>query len=172
ENIEVQARCVDSLQNSEKGSAIIDSENKEDITTGFEACPNQKTIGELQTSFGKLFRIGTIEDVTWTTEIPIKPCCLLFAHPCFIKERGTNGNQESMSQVSKCDEQNEEALCKNTLMVVDTYVNDTDRRHLASFIGCELPSDSGDPKVLNYTFSGLQNLVLITSLLLGRSIME
>ncbi|CAG8588456.1 11132_t:CDS:2 [Ambispora leptoticha] len=147
ENIEVHVRCVDSLQNSEKGSASIESKNNEDITMGFGACPNQRTIGALQTSFGKLFRIGTMGDVTWTTEIPTKPCCFVFAHPCPTKGRGTNGDQESMSQVSKCDEQNE-AFCNNTLMVVDTFVNDTDRRHLASFIGCELPSDSGDPKGL------------------------
>ncbi|CAG8447747.1 9963_t:CDS:2 [Ambispora leptoticha] len=150
ENIEVHVRCVDSLQTSEQGSASIESKNNKDITIGFEACPNQRTIGELQTSFGKLFRIGTMGDVTWTTEIPTKPCCFVFAHPCPTQEvRRTIESHESMLQVSKCEGQ-DEALCTNKLVVVDTFANESDRRHLASFIGCELPNDGDDPKELEF----------------------
>ncbi|CAG8453066.1 14394_t:CDS:2 [Acaulospora morrowiae] len=122
--------------------------NNEDIIMGFGACPNQRTIGELQTSFGKLFRIGTMGDVTWTTEIPMKPCCFVFAHPCPTQEvRKTIESHESMFQVSKCERQ-DEALCKNKLVVVVTFANKSDRHHLASFIGCELPKDGDDPKEL------------------------
>ncbi|CAG8535228.1 6636_t:CDS:2 [Ambispora leptoticha] len=76
---------------SEKGSASIESKNNENITMELGACSNQSTIGELQTSFGKLFRIGTMGDVTWITEIP-----------CPTQEvRRTIESHESMSQESK-----------------------------------------------------------------------
>ncbi|CAG8492940.1 13861_t:CDS:2 [Ambispora leptoticha] len=47
----------------------------------------------------------------------------------------------------QCDEQNE-AFCNNILMIVNTFVNDTNYHYLVSFIGYKLPSDSGDPKGL------------------------
>ncbi|CAG8657325.1 1059_t:CDS:2 [Ambispora leptoticha] len=155
-NSEVHVRRVNSLRTSGNGtqdiSTSIEDENNEDITMGFKACPNQRTIEELQASFGKLCRIGTMGGITWTTEIPTKSCCLVLAHTYHTQgARSTIDGQESMSQVSKCVGQ-DETLCNNKLVVVDTFANDSDRRRLASFIGCELPSDSGDPKGLVYCY--------------------
>ncbi|CAG8462777.1 34741_t:CDS:1 [Racocetra persica] len=59
----------------------------------------------------------------------------------------TTEDQGSMSHVSKYDEQND-IFCNNTFIVVDTYANNSDCRNIASFIGCELPSDSENPKEL------------------------
>ncbi|RIB18534.1 hypothetical protein C2G38_2036830 [Gigaspora rosea] len=155
ENCEVHVRCLNSFRTSDKGDKEIletntrnKSEEHIDITAEFRACPNQTTIENLQASFGKLFRIGTLGGTAWTKEIPTKPCHYVLAHSSLTQDtRGTTDDQGSMSLVSKYDEQND-AFCNNTFMVVDTYANDSDRRKIASFIGCELPSDSGDPKGL------------------------
>ncbi|CAG8777198.1 23898_t:CDS:2, partial [Dentiscutata erythropus] len=69
----------------------------------------------------------------------------------YPRSRETTNDQGSMSLVSKYDEQND-AFCDNIFMVVDTYANDY---NIASFIGCELPSDSGDPKGLELYITGL-----------------
>ncbi|CAG8489938.1 6697_t:CDS:2 [Ambispora gerdemannii] len=55
--------------------------------------------------------------------------------------------QRAMSQVSERVEQ-DEVFHDNTLMVVDTFASESDRCHLASSIGCKLPSNSDDPKEL------------------------
>ncbi|CAG8704961.1 7357_t:CDS:2, partial [Ambispora leptoticha] len=150
EDFEVHVRGVNSFRTSDNGvveipeiNTSIKSENNKDIIVEFKSCPNRRTIENLQASFGKLFRIGTLGGTTWTTEIQKEPCHYVLAHP----GSGTKDDQESLTQVSKYEDQNG-ALCDNKLLVVDTFENDSDRRNLASFIGCELPSDSGDPKGL------------------------
>ncbi|RHZ78633.1 hypothetical protein Glove_158g132 [Diversispora epigaea] len=150
ENFEVHVRCVNSFWTSDNGdeeipefSTSIKSENNKDITVEFKSCPNRRRIENLQASFGKLFRIGTLGGATWTTEIQTKPCHYVLAHP----DSGTTDDQEPLPQVSKYEDRNG-TLCNIRLLVVDTFENDSDRRNLASFIGCELPSDSRDPKEL------------------------
>ncbi|KAF0485252.1 hypothetical protein F8M41_022841 [Gigaspora margarita] len=155
ENCEVHVRCLNSFRTSDKGDVEIletnirnKSEEHIDITAEFKACPNQTTIENLQASFGKLFRISTLGGTARTKEIPTKLCHYVLAHSSLSQDtRGTTDDQGSMSLVSKYDEQND-AFCNNTSMVVDTYANDSDHCNIASFIGCELPSDSGDPKGL------------------------
>ncbi|CAG8728280.1 3453_t:CDS:2, partial [Racocetra fulgida] len=155
ENCEVHVRCVNSFRTSDNGGEGIletNTENKSeehiDITAEFKSCPNRTTIENLQASFGKLFRIGTLGGTVWTQEIQTKPCRYVLTDSSTTKDTGeTTDDQGSMSLVPKYDEQND-AFCNNTCMVVDTYANDSDRRNIASFIGCELPSDSGDPKEL------------------------
>ncbi|CAG8848393.1 21275_t:CDS:2, partial [Gigaspora margarita] len=122
ENCEVHVQCLNSFRTSDKGDVEIfetntrnKSEKHIDITAKFKACSNQTTIENLQASF------GLTQDTRRTTD-----------------------DQGSMSLVSKYDEQND-AFCNNIFMVVDTYANDSDRCNIASFIGCELPSDSRDP---------------------------
>ncbi|CAG8751632.1 3361_t:CDS:2, partial [Dentiscutata erythropus] len=71
----------------------------------------------------------------------------------------------SMSQMSKRIEQ-DESLRNNTLMVVDTFKDESSRRHLASSIGCELPVSSDDPKELTYYMTnvaqfGFDHIIII-----------
>ncbi|CAJ0757495.1 3470_t:CDS:1 [Entrophospora sp. SA101] len=54
-------------------------------------------------------------------------------------------------------------------MVVDTFKDESSRRHLASSIGCELPVDSDDPKELTYYMAnvaefGFDHIIIIGEL--------
>ncbi|CAJ0754046.1 5374_t:CDS:2 [Entrophospora sp. SA101] len=173
---EVHVRCVNSLrtfttiENNTKtqcGSGTsVKSENDADIAESFKYCPDQRAIHSLQASFGKLCRIGTLGGTTWTKKIQTKPCRLVLAHPCITEEaRKTIEDLRSMSQMSKRIEQ-DESLRNNTLMVVDTFKDESSRRHLASSIGCELPVDSDDPKELTYYMTnvaqfGFDHIIII-----------
>ncbi|CAG8655468.1 23998_t:CDS:2, partial [Gigaspora rosea] len=173
---EVHVRCVDSLRtfttvaNNAKtqcGSGTsVKGENDADIAEGFKYCPDPSAIHLLQTSSGKLCRIGTLGNTTWTKEIKKKPCHFVLAHPCITEEtRRTIEDLRTMSQMSDRIEQ-DESLRNSTLMVVDTFKDESSRRHLASSIGCELLVNSDDPKELTYYMTnvaqfGFDHIIII-----------
>ncbi|CAG8637672.1 692_t:CDS:2 [Paraglomus brasilianum] len=140
--------------------------NDADIAESFKYCPDQRAIHLLQASFGKLSRIGTLGGTTWTKKIQTKPCRLVLAHPCITEEtRRTIEGLRSMSQMSERIEQ-DESLRNNTLMVVDTFKDESSRRHLATSIGCDLPVNSDDPKELTYYMTnvaqfGFDHIIII-----------
>ncbi|CAG8699280.1 34917_t:CDS:2, partial [Gigaspora margarita] len=163
----VHVRCVDSLrvfttvENNTKtqcdNGTSVKSENDADIAESFKYCPDQRAIHLLQASFGKLCRIGILGGTTWTEKIQTKPCRFVLARPCITEEtRRTIEGLRSMYSMSKRIE-HDESLRNNTLMVVDTFEDESSRRHLASSIGCELPVDSDDPKELTYYKANIEN---------------
>ncbi|CAG8560731.1 5247_t:CDS:2, partial [Scutellospora calospora] len=82
-----------------------------------------------------------------TLKILIKPCCFVFAHPCPTqKVRRTIESHKSMSQISKCEGQ-DKALCKNKLVVVDIFVNESNCYYLALSL---LMGDSLEEVKLNH----------------------
>ncbi|RHZ60309.1 hypothetical protein Glove_355g80 [Diversispora epigaea] len=142
------------------------SEEYVNITAEFRACPNQTRIENLQVTFGKLFRIGTLENTIWTKKILTKPCNYVLAHLNPTQENGkTIEVQESTSKISRYGKKNE-VFCNIMFMTVDTFANDSDRRNIAFFIGCGLPGDSDDPEeLLSYMMGvakfGFNHIIII-----------
>src|SRR6266498_2842553 len=107
-----------------------------DITVNIkdEQCSNYRIIEEMQTRFGKLFRVGTLKDNVWTTNNSSKTCYFVYAHPWPEKEESAISSQRTP------------LCCNTTLIVVDKFEN---RSHIITVIGYESSIDS-DPKELIY----------------------
>lgn len=160
EGSEIYVRCFDSLRGCTKAggeslqqySKRVESESSEGTAMGLEFCPNSGTIRELQASVGELFRVGTFRSVTWTKEVPNETCCLVYPHPNPARGTGkTSDNQGNVSIMSNCGKDDVLQEGRNrSLMVVDTFASEQDRRRIALTYGHDLPNNSRDPKELTY----------------------
>ncbi|CAB5361342.1 hypothetical protein RhiirA1_427267 [Rhizophagus irregularis] len=154
EDSEVHVRCLSPLREStQKGddrqhqiSNTVESERDEGATMGLTYCPNSGTIKSLQASFGKLCRIGNMGSVTRGNEL----CRLVLPHPNPAQEVGpTSYDQEPVSIMSNCGKNDVSPQgCSDSLMVVETFVREQDRRRMALTFGYDLPFGSRDPKKL------------------------
>ncbi|RIA87840.1 hypothetical protein C1645_827202 [Glomus cerebriforme] len=142
----------------------------EDTEQLFEFCPNERTIIDLQTSIGKLRRIGTLENASWTKE-EIRP------RKCnFVLANHKNNNSDSNGIVSKMstssDRDESERLRHHLPMVVDSFVNEPVRRDIATSIGCKLPIRSDEPEKLTYYMMcvakyGFEHIIFIGEMIYG-----
>ncbi|RIA93494.1 hypothetical protein C1645_762412 [Glomus cerebriforme] len=151
---EIHDGRVNSLPNKykESGIRIKDKEHADiNVGIGYGGCSNPRSIGILQSSFGKLCRVGSLAGYEWTTEVPSKTCRFVHAYPYPTQEAsGSNRDQGNMSQMSVREGQNDPtSSCNNTLILVDTFESKSDRRNIATSIGCEDLIDS-DPKDLTF----------------------
>ncbi|GBC51623.1 uncharacterized protein OCT59_019574 [Rhizophagus irregularis] len=154
EDSEVHVRCLSPLREStQKGddrqhqiSNTVESECDECATMGLTYCPNSGTIKSLQASFGKLCRIGNMGSVMRGNEL----CHFVLPHPNPAQEVGpTSYDQEPVSIMSNCGKNDVSPQgCSDSLMVVETFVREQDRRRMALTFGYDLPFGSRDPKRL------------------------
>jgi len=152
EDSEVHVRRLSPVRESTKTREVsqqghsnkVESERDDGATMGLKYCPNSGTIKSLQASFGELCRIGTMGNIMRPNEL----CHLVLPHPNPAQEIGrTFGDQESMSIMSKCGENDDEQQgCNNSLMVVDTFASEQVRRRVALNFGYDLPFHGRDPK--------------------------
>ena len=82
----------------------------------------------------------------WRNEL----CHLVLSHPDPIQESGiTFENQESVSILSDGGKDDDLLQgCSDSFMVIDTFVNEQDRRKIALSFGYDLSYDSCNPKEL------------------------
>jgi hypothetical protein len=72
--------CCLTLMNNQPGCTIESTKNA-NVTTGIKLskCPNSRSLKDLETQFGKLFRVGSVGGYNWTDDIPSRPCRLVHA---------------------------------------------------------------------------------------------
>lgn len=138
----------------------IESTKNADVTTDIKLsnCPNSKSLENLETQFGKLFRISSLEGYDWTDRIPSQPCRLVHAY-----SRSTQGTsrtiecQESVSHLQDCEKMNCFSLASNnSLILVDTFEKSV-RSQIATFMSCEALTNT-DPKELAYYIANVAEL--------------
>ncbi|RHZ78175.1 hypothetical protein Glove_166g272 [Diversispora epigaea] len=162
---EIHDGCVNSLRSTNEctGRKFKGTEHADtSMGSGCEECPNRGTIGEMQTRFGKLLRIGSLGGNAWKPTTPKKTCRRVFAHSRYIQEESSVECHTTMSQVRVCDEKDESPLrCDNTLILVDTF---EDKSRIATSINLKI-LDS-DPKELIYYITciaefGFDHIIII-----------
>jgi len=57
---------------------------------GCEEFPNSATIGQIQISFGKLCRVGSLRGDVWKTIVPWKTCHLVHSHSCYTEDKSSS----------------------------------------------------------------------------------
>ncbi|CAG8667322.1 12848_t:CDS:2 [Funneliformis caledonium] len=162
---EIHDGCVNSLRSTNEctGSESKGTEHADfEMGSRHEECPNRRTIGEMQTRFGKLLRIGSLGGNAWKPTTPQKTCRLVHAHSRYTQEGSSIECHKTMSQVSVCVGKDESpSCCDNTLILVDTF---EDKSRIANSITLRI-LDS-DPKELIYyitciTEFGFDHIIII-----------
>ncbi|RIA95645.1 hypothetical protein C1645_816340 [Glomus cerebriforme] len=137
---EIYDGFVDLLSSTSEceGSTDKDEEHT-DVMLGkeCEGCPNSETIEKIQSSFGKLCRIGSLEGDVWKMIVPQKTCHLIHAHSRYTKEESSRiESQATMSQVQLCEGKNgRTSRCNDSLILVDTF---EDKSRIATLIDYEV----------------------------------
>ncbi|CAB4420246.1 unnamed protein product [Rhizophagus irregularis] len=147
----------------ERSSNRIKIQNA-DINAGIGSgvCPNQRTIEILQSSFGKLRRIGTFAGYEWTTELLSRTCQFVYANPC-----ESNCDQGSLLQMPVYDGTNDSiSSCNNRRILVDTFESKSDRHNIATSIGCNQLTDE-DPKNLTFYISDVAEFYFDHIIIIG-----
>ncbi|CAB5131585.1 unnamed protein product [Rhizophagus irregularis] len=157
---EIYVQCFNPLQintNTEENNKI-EKEKDANIAMGFENCPNSERINGLQSSFGKLRRVGIMGSVTWRNELLREACRLVHTHPCPTYESGRQvENQGSM--------------------LVETFSNEQVCYQVASSYGYKLPTDSCNPRELvsyikQVAEFGFNHIIIIGELDYGMAFMD
>jgi hypothetical protein len=148
----IHDRCVNSLQNTNEftDSRIKNTEYANVIMNGrYSKCSNQRKVKEIESCFGKLFRIGSLAGDVWKSTTPQKPCTFIHAHSYFTQEKSKKlsiENQISTFFMQTCNSNNISPLCcNNDLILVDTF---EDKSCIAKSIAFEI--FNSDPKELIY----------------------
>ncbi|RIA86377.1 hypothetical protein C1645_740894 [Glomus cerebriforme] len=138
--IKIRTNTGNEMPNDDKKWQLISnikSENDAGTSLGFKYCLESRKLQDLQTSFGKLFRIGALGGITWTMEIlaKAKACQLILAHNNLIPEKSvSDDDQGSLSKMSEFVKDDVPKLGrKNNFMVVDTF-DERVRRQLHTLI--------------------------------------
>ncbi|CAI2165217.1 7176_t:CDS:2 [Funneliformis geosporum] len=157
----------DNIPKQQDGSRI-ESKNVPSIEmVSEEYCPNKVRIDEMQSSLGKLCRIGTLEGTTWTTEIQKKSCT--FVHPDdFDKE---SEDRTSLSQVPMGGEVDELHGGEKNLMIVEKIACEFDRSRVASSIGIEIQNERPPEDLVDYMeyvkWYGFDHIIIIGEVYCG-----
>jgi hypothetical protein len=161
--------CINSLFSTSKHSGSgVKGKEFPDVTVGIrcDECPNRERQDEVQTTFGKLCRIGSLRGDAWESSTPHRSCRPVHAYPSPTQEESPIiDSQRTMSQVRVCDRQNGfPSCCDNILILVDTFENIEDRFRIASYINFDI-LDS-DPKELTYYITrvakfGFDHIIII-----------
>ncbi|RIA79226.1 hypothetical protein C1645_746045 [Glomus cerebriforme] len=163
---EIYDGCVDLLSiNSERAGNNNKDREHTDLKVGKECkeCSNQRTMDQMQTQFGKLYRNGYLGGDAWKITAPQESCC--FVHPnSRFTQKGTSiiESPTTMSQVQLCKEKNENSShCNDPLILVYTF---EDNSHIANLINYKV-YDS-DPKELVYYINhvaefGFNHIIII-----------
>ncbi|RGB43343.1 hypothetical protein C1646_749915 [Rhizophagus diaphanus] len=148
EDCQIHVWCVDSLQAGVEKRICTQNENEEYENIGKLSgfCTNERAIKDLQTTIGELRRV------------------CVYRHD--VSER-------TMCMVPKGSERVEsKGLGYDLSMVVDTFVDESVRRNLASSIWCDLSINSSDPEKLSYYYEcvaefGFNHIIVIGEMLYG-----
>jgi hypothetical protein len=121
-------------------------------------CSNSKSLKELETQFGKLFRVGSLGGYNWTDDIPSRPCRLVHPHARYTQGTSiTIEYQGAVSHLRIYEESNCFSLASNnSLILVETFERSV-RSQIAIFMECEAQSNT-DPKELVYYIAGVADL--------------
>ena len=165
---EVHDGCFSSLRNTnELHGGRFESTEYDYVVSGIRCreCPNQKAIGILQSQFGELFRIGTLEFNVWTDSPLSGTCHLVHAHPFPTHGSTTIKNKRIMSQVLACAIQNEKILLNNNNPILVDAFEKSGQSHIGAFIGFEMLKDSDLKELINYIASvaefGFNHIIII-----------
>ncbi|CAG8557119.1 1188_t:CDS:2 [Paraglomus brasilianum] len=170
ENRQVHVRCVSSLRTGVEEQICNRKENEkhEDIGKLSEFCTNGGRIKDMQTTIGELRRVCILGDAKWTEEeLRTKACN--YVHP--IHRHRNNDSEETMHIMPEASERDgSKGLGGSLSMVVDTFVDESVRRNLASSIWCEL--DGSDLERLGYYYEcvaefGFNHIIAIGEMLYG-----
>jgi hypothetical protein len=157
---EIHDGCISSLSNTnEQTGSTIESTKNADVTMGIRLsnCPNSRRLAEIETRFGKLFRVGSLGGYNWTDEIKSKPCRFVHPHYRFTQEEfRTSGCQGPVRNLQVCDKANcFSSASKNSPILVDTFEKSV-RSQIATYIVCNLSNT--DPKELSYYIANVADL--------------
>ncbi|CAB4384407.1 unnamed protein product [Rhizophagus irregularis] len=172
EDCQIHVRYVSSLRAGIEEPICNRHENEKNEDTGIfsEFCTNRRRIKNMQTLFGKLRRVCILEDAKREEEeSSAKACNYVLA---------LHSNENDVSERSMCilptasERVGSEGLGDSLYMVVDTFVDESVRRNLASYILCDLPTNSADPDKLGCYYKcvaefGFNHIIVIGEMLYG-----
>src|SRR3954451_18694231 len=140
---EIHDGCISSLSNiDELKSSRIESTKNADFTMGVRLsnCPNSRKLDDLETQFGKLFRVGSLAGNSWTDDIRSRSCRHVHVHSRPAQETSrTIDRQGTMCNLQLCDNSNcfssagNNSPNNNSLILVDTFEKSV-RLQIATFI--------------------------------------
>ncbi|CAB4418399.1 unnamed protein product [Rhizophagus irregularis] len=134
-------------------------------------CPNIGKMEKMQTSLGKLRRVGSLGGDDWKTIVPRKTCRLI--HPnsrCTEDELSSIANYSNMLQMRSSEGGNRKTSCCNDSILVDIF---EDKSRIATLINYEvLDNDDVDPKELIYYIKivakfGFDHIIIIGEIEFG-----
>ncbi|CAG8666218.1 15898_t:CDS:2, partial [Funneliformis caledonium] len=160
----------DYIPKQQIGGGIEDEYNQSIEGVSFGCCPNKERIRIMQASLGELCRNGALDSTPWT-EIPKKPCKLIFPD----NNDRESEDQASMSQVQVGSEDDEMLGLRNdpsnSLMLVEMIACESDICRIASYIGLEIKAKAPLEDLIIYMERvkryGFNHIIIIGELYCG-----
>ncbi|PKC01776.1 hypothetical protein RhiirA5_381473 [Rhizophagus irregularis] len=172
EDFQIYVQCISSLQTGIEEQICNQHENEKYKDTGIfsKFCTNRQRIKEMQASFGELHRVCVLRDAKQAEEeFRAKICNYVLA----MHSNENNVCKRSICILPTASEQvGLEGLNGSLYMVVDTFVDESVCRNLASSILCDLPTNSADPEKLGCYYKciaefGFNHIIVIGEMLYG-----
>ncbi|GBC52367.2 hypothetical protein GLOIN_2v1785628 [Rhizophagus irregularis DAOM 181602=DAOM 197198] len=135
-------------------------------------CPNIRKMEKMQTSLGKLRRVGSLGGDDWKMIVPQKMCHLIYPNFCCTEdELSSIANYSNMIQMRSSERVNKKTSYCNDLILVDIF---EDKSRIATLINNYevLNNDGIDPKELIYYIKivaefGFDHIIIIGEIEFG-----
>ncbi|RGB22004.1 hypothetical protein C1646_776842 [Rhizophagus diaphanus] len=173
EDCQIHVQCVSLLQGEDEEQICNQHKNGKygDIVKFSKICTNTQRINDMQASIWELRKVCVLEDVNWAGEkYKAKPCNYVLP----IHRNENNARDETMCILQKTSRRVESKGLgdDSSCMIVDTFVDESVHRNLASSISYDLPTNSTDPEKLGcyyrcVTKFGFNHIIVIGGLSCG-----